>query len=86
MKQYLDSKTLGLHPRTIVEQIGRHAIAIVLKRKSRIIMADGEKILAKAEKIKKAKPDVRVMLKTSAPVCSKTVQYLADNGIELTPD
>jgi len=86
MEKNLDSQNLGLHHRTIVEQIGQHAIAIVVKRKSRIIMADGKKILATAEKIKKAKPDFRVLLKTSAPVCSKTIQYLADNGIELTPD
>jgi hypothetical protein len=86
MEQNLNSQTLGLHPRTIVEQIGQHAIAIVMKRKSRIIMADGKKILATAEKIKKAKPGFRVLLKTSAPVCSKTIEYLADNGIELIPD
>jgi hypothetical protein len=86
MTLYLDSKTLGLHPRTIIEQIEQDTVAIVMKRKSRIIMADGRKILTMAEKIVQARPGIRVMLKTSAPVCSKTLQSLADNNIELISD
>jgi len=83
MKTSLDPQSLGLHPRTLVEKVAPDTIAIIVERKSRIIMADGKKILAKAEKIKEAIPGCRVMLKTSAPVCSKTLQFLADNGIEL---
>ena len=49
-------------------------------------MADGRKILAKAAKIKKAKPGCKVVLKTTAPVCSKTVQFLKENGIEVVRD
>jgi len=56
-------------------------MAIVVNRKNRIIMADGRKIVANTAKIKKAKPGVTVVLKTSTPVCSKTMQYLAEHRI-----
>jgi len=81
MTNYLDPKSLGLQPRLVVEEIDENTVAIVINRKSRIIMADGRKIFANATKIKKAKPDKRVMLKTTAPVCSKTVLFLAGHGI-----
>ena len=83
MPNYVDPKSLGLHPRTVLEEITPVTLAIVINRKSRIIMADGKKIHAKAAKIKAAKPGCKVMLKTSAPVCSKTLQYLAENQIEI---
>jgi hypothetical protein len=83
MPVYLDPQPFGLQPRTIIEEIDCNTIAIVIHRKSRIIMADGKKILVKAEKITNAKPGRKVILKTSAPVCRKTLQYLAVNGIEI---
>lgn len=83
MTSYLNPQSLGLTPRTVVEVVDPDTIAIVIKRKSRIIMADGQKILAKAEKIKSAKPGSKIILKTSAPVCGKTLQFLADNNIEV---
>lgn len=84
MTVYLDPQSLGLPPRTIVVEIAPDTIAIVINRKSRVVMADGKKIVAKADKIKKTKPGRKVMLKTSAPVCSKTLLFLADNGIEVS--
>ena len=84
MTVYLDPQSLGLPPRTIVTEIAPDTIAIVINRKSRVVMADGKKIVAKADKIKKIKPGRKVMLKTSAPVCSKTLLFLADNGIEVS--
>jgi hypothetical protein len=84
MTVYLDPQSLGLPPRTIVTEIADDTIAIVINRKSRVVMADGKKIVAKADKIKKTKPGRKVMLKTSAPVCSKTLLFLADNGIEVS--
>ncbi len=84
MTVYLDPQSLGLPPRTIVTEIAPDTIAIVINRKSRVVMADGKKIVAKADKIKKTKPGRKVMLKTSAPVCSKTLLFLADNGIEVS--
>jgi hypothetical protein len=83
MPEYVDPKSLGLPPRTVLEKIAPNTLAIVINRKTRIIMADGKKILARAAKIKVAKPDWKVILKTNAPVCSKTLQYLADNTIEV---
>jgi hypothetical protein len=83
MTDFLDPKSLGLHPRLLVAEIDKNTLAIVINRKSRIIMADGKKILANATKIKKAKPGKRVIVRTTAPVCSKTLQYLGGQGIEV---
>ena len=83
MSGLIDAKEFGLPSRTILEQMDAKTIAIVMDRKSRIIMADGKKILAKAEKIKQQLPDVQIVLKTTAPVCSKTIRFLEDEGIKL---
>ena len=83
MPNYIDPKSLGLQPRIVVEDIDGNTLAIVINRKSRIIMADGRKILANVEIIKKAKPGCKVMLKTAAPLCSKTLHYLAKHGIDV---
>ena len=83
MPNYIDPKILGLSARLTLEEIDSNAVAIVINRKSRIIMADGKKILANAEKIKKARPGCTVMLECTAPVCSKTLKYLAEQGITL---
>lgn len=83
MPNYVDPKLLGLGSRTTIEAIDQNTLAIVINRKSRIIMADGRKILAKASRIKEAKPGWNVQLKVSAPLCGKTRKYLADHGIEV---
>jgi hypothetical protein len=83
MTNLIDPRLFGLPPKTIVREIDKDTLAIVIDRKSRIIMADGRKILAKAAKIQEAKPGCRVVLKTTAPVCSKTLQYLAENGVQM---
>jgi len=83
MTNFIDPKLLGLPPQTTIEEIKPDRIAIVINRKSRIIMADGRKILDKAAKIKKAKPGATVLLKTTAPVCSKTQEFLEEQGIEV---
>ncbi|SHO43719.1 hypothetical protein [Desulfopila aestuarii] len=73
----------GLPSRTVLEQIDESCVAIVVNRKSRIIMADGRNILAKASTIHTASPDVNVVLKTTAPVCSKTRRFLEESGIRV---
>jgi hypothetical protein len=83
MSRMLDPKDFSLPPKTILEEIKKNHIAIVISRKSRIIMADGRKILEKVEKIKEVKPSVKVSLKTTTPVCSKTIVFLKEKGIEL---
>ena len=83
MTQYLDPKSLGLRAKTTVEVIDGSTLAIVIKRKSRIIMADGIKILAIVTKIKSAKPGKDVILKTTTPICSKTLQLFENKGLEI---
>ncbi len=83
MAKYIDPRSLGLPSRTIVEEIDTKTLAIVIKRKSRIIMADGIKILAKVAAIKTARPRVTVVLKTTAPKCSKTLKFFEVNGLEV---
>ncbi len=73
----------GLPARTVLEQLDDNTIAIVVNRKSRIIMADGRKIQDKARKITQVQPSLKVALKTTAPVCSKTTTFLEKEGIEL---
>jgi len=79
----VDPKEFGLHARTVLEQVDEDTIALVMARKSRIIMADGRTILEKVEQIQEVRPKVNVILKTSAPVCSKTIGFLDKAGITI---
>lgn len=85
MKDIIDPSEFGLPARTMLEQAGTNTIAVVMKRKSRIIMADGRKIVEKANQIKKVRSKAKIILKTTAPVCSKTIQFLAEEGIKVIP-
>lgn len=85
MSKKLDPKQFSLPPRTALEQIEKNTIAIVIDRKSRIIMSDGRKILEKTKKINDALPGTAVVLKTTAPVCSKTKAFLEKAGIQVLP-
>ena len=78
MKQ-LDAKQLGVSPKTKIIDHGAF-IAIVVERKSRLIMKDGEKIIEKAKAIQKVK-NTPIYLQTSAPVCSKTKTHLEKHGV-----
>ena len=80
-----DAKDFGLPARTVLEQTDKNTIALIIDRKSRIVMADGKKILEKAKKIKEVQPSVTVVLKTTAPVCSKTIRLLEGENIQLMP-
>jgi hypothetical protein len=86
MTKYLDPKSLGLPAKTIVEEVNKETLALVIKRKSRIIMADGIEILSKTTQIKDAKPNMVIILKTTTPVCSKTLQLFENNGLEVIKD
>ena len=83
MNSRLDPKQFGLPPRTVIEQLEGDTIALVISRKSRIIMADGQKILEKLRKIRATQPQIKVALKTTAPVCSKTKTFLESEGIQV---
>ena len=76
-----DPKIYGLTPKTQLKKLGTNRIAIVVDRKSRFIMADGKKLLEKAEKIKTYNKNIEVCLEISAPVCSKTSKFLSEKGI-----
>ena len=83
MAREVDPKLFGLHHATRLEQTGAKQFTIVINRKSRIIMQDGRKILDKAARITAKVPGAQVRLRTSAPVCSKTIALLAENHVEL---
>ncbi|KHE92369.1 MAG: hypothetical protein K8F52_11225 [Candidatus Scalindua rubra] len=84
MNKFIDPKLYGLPPSTKLQKIGANQFEIVIQRKSRINMKDGEGILVKANKIKNHVPDAYVSLKTSAPVCSKTKTFLEGHGINVS--
>ena len=79
----LDPKQYGLPARTILEQIDEQTIAIVINRTSRIIMADGIKLLERVNKVEAITPSTTIILKTNAPVCSKTMRFLEEAGIKI---
>ena len=79
----IDPKEFGLPPKTIIKKLGSNHYALVINRKSRVIMADGKKLAEKADKIKTVQPGIKVSLKSTGPVCSKTIRFLAEQGIDL---
>jgi hypothetical protein len=79
----LNSKDSGLPTRTIIEKIDANTIALVINRKSRIIMTDGKKILEKVNLIKSTLPTANVELITTAPICSKTKTFLEGEGVQI---
>lgn len=83
VKELLDPKEYSLPIRTVIEMVDDNLVAIVINRKSRIIMADGKKIREKIVKIQQALPQLSYALKTTAPVCSKTAAFLEDNNIQV---
>ena len=84
MNKFIDPKLFNLPPSTKLIQAGTDQFEIVIQRKSRIIMKDGEGVLAKVNKIKNYVPNAKVILKTSAPVCSKTKTFLEGHGISVS--
>ena len=83
LAKLVDPKEFGLPARTVIEETGKDRLALVIERKSRLIMADGRRILAKAAKIREVRPGCHLTLRTTAPVCSKTVKFLVGEGIEV---
>ena len=85
MTELINPKEYGLPARTNIVRDQKGVICLVMDRKSRIIMADGKKILEKAKKIFLKEPSTKVCLKTSAPVCSKTQRFLEEQEIAVKP-
>lgn len=85
MPTYIDAKKFGLPSRTLLEEVDPHLMALVINRKSRILMKDGAKIIEKVGKIRAQLPGIQVVLKTTAPVCSKTIRLLKEEQIDIIP-
>lgn len=83
MKEKVDPKSYGLPPRTVLIRMGPEKFSLVISRKSRIIMKDALIILKKVEKINEKVPNASVVLETSAPVCSKSIKFLNEKGIDV---
>ena len=79
----IDPAKYGLPSRTHLQSMNENHLALVINRKSRIIMSDGRKIMAKIEKIKSIQKNIKVSVKTNAPVCSKTLAYLKENQVDV---
>ena len=83
MKEQVDPKLYGLPARTILMKKGPGEFILVIDRKSRIIMKDALTILKKAEQIKGKVQNASVVLETRAPVCSKSIKFLNEKGIDV---
>ena len=79
----IDSRNFNLPARTVLEEDPAGQLTMVLDRKSRIIMADGRRIVAQAEQIRINGSGQPINLRTTAPICSKTARYLTANNIKI---
>ena len=77
----IDPKRYNLSSRTILRQIGKDNISIVIDRKSRIIMKDGQRIMQQVRAIHQINSKMSITVLTSAPVCSKTRAFLLEKNI-----
>lgn len=46
-------------------------------------MKDAEAIVSKVAKIKEKVSQTSIILETTAPVCSKSIKFLNENGVEV---
>ncbi len=79
--KFVDPELFSLPSSTKIKHTGANQYDIVIERKSRIIMKDGEGVLAKVKKIREHIPNAKVSLMTLAPVCSKTKSFLEKHNI-----
>jgi len=80
-----DPREFGLDGNTVLEWVDDHTLALVMDRKTRILLADGKRILAKVDKIHAVRADTDIVIRTSAPVCSKAVSFLDKSGVLIYP-
>ncbi len=81
---FLDPKNFGLSSRDNIVPLSKDRYGLKLERRSRIVMADGRRLFAKVEKIRKVCPDCRVEIMTDAPVCSKTRAWLRERDVVIS--
>ena len=77
----IDPKRYNLSSRTILRQIGKNNISIIIDRKSRIIMKDGQRIMQQVRAIHQINSKMSITVLTSAPVCSNTRAFLLEKFI-----
>jgi hypothetical protein len=77
----IDPKKYNLTSRTTLYK-KMNDIFIIIDRKSRIIMKDGYRISEQAKSIWSVEPGIRIRVATSAPMCTKTKEYLRQVNIE----
>jgi len=73
----------GISKRTVIEKIDDNNFEIIKSRKSRIIMKDSRRILEEFNAIKTQFPKAKIILRTNAPLCSKSIKFLEENQIEI---
>ncbi|MBN2415626.1 hypothetical protein JXO52_07280 [bacterium] len=78
-----DIPGLTSRDRVFVEE-SRHWF-LVIERRSRIIMADGKRLLDKIRAVQEVFPDIHVDIRSGAPVCGKTRAFLAEHDIAIVP-
>ena len=80
----IDPRVFNLSNRINIRENDKNEVFFIIDRKSRIIMKDGVKIFNQIQKVKEKRSDARFFIKTSAPVCSKTKEYLKQKNIEVS--
>ena len=78
----IDPKKYNLTSRTTLYKEMKD-IFIIIDRKSRIIMKDGYRISEQAKSVWSMDPGIRIRVATSAPICTKTKEYLRQADIEV---
>jgi len=79
----VDPRNYNLSSKTKLLKDSSGSIFIVIDRKSRVIMKDGNRLVKIAEHIKEVNQNKNISLLTSAPVCSKTKKLLSQNNISV---
>ena len=77
----IDPKRYNLSPRLNLQENELNEFFIIIDRKSRIVMKDADRILEIANKIQSIEKGRNVSVLTSAPVCSKTLDFLSSYSI-----
>lgn len=83
MEEFIDATVFGLSSRTKIIKKGKGYYRIIKKRKSRIIMKDGQQLLEIANSIWNKEKNAKVDLLISGPICGKTIAFLEQNSIEI---
>jgi len=78
---YINPKKYNLNSRVLIKQLQPKHVVVIINRKSRIIMKDGERINKQKEAINKTEPNTTISFETTAPICSKTKKYLLSKDI-----